>query len=162
MKHEFHGMRNHPMYDRWASIKQRCRNEDNEYFDRYGGRGIAMHQSWIDSFQKFYEDVVAEIGPCPEGKSLDRKDNNGSYMPSNIRWADATEQLCNQRRRKDSNTGVKGVSVSGGYVSAFLSVRRRRISKRFGKDSPENRAAAEAWLRSKREELHGEFANHGD
>ena len=47
------------------------------------------------SFQEFYD----EVGPRPEGKTLDRIDPWGNYEPGNIRWATHVEQ-CNNRRKK--------------------------------------------------------------
>ena len=40
------------------------------------------------------------MGERPEGKTLDRKNNNGNYTPENCRWATKLEQVNNTRKTK--------------------------------------------------------------
>lgn len=99
-----------PMYLLWCGVKTRCFNQGRETWRRYGGRGITMHPEWRDSFVKFRDDLLAEIGPRPAGVTdagwplytLDRIDNDGNYEPGNIRWATALEQSHNSSRTKRS------------------------------------------------------------
>lgn len=83
-------------YNSWHSAKQRCGNEHNKRWKHYGGRGITMCERWRESFENF----LADMGPRPAGKTLDRVNNNGNYEPGNCRWATTKEQRANQRKRK--------------------------------------------------------------
>ncbi len=84
-------------YQRWASIKQRTCNRRNKGYGSYGGRGIRMYPAWVNGFTFFKEWLDDNLGPCPEGYSLDRIDNDGHYEPNNLRWASAKQQGNNRR-----------------------------------------------------------------
>jgi hypothetical protein len=98
--------RQSPMYTLWINLRERCSNPEHPHYADYGGRGISYPQSW-DSFENFLADILQTIGERPSLVagykrywSIDRIDNEGSYNPTNIRWANPHEQKTNQRKRR--------------------------------------------------------------
>jgi hypothetical protein len=84
-------------YNLWKSMKARCYNPRRNGFKYYGGRGIEVYEWWRSDFEAFARYLDEELGPRPEGCSLDRIDTDGNYEPGNIRWATALEQRHNRR-----------------------------------------------------------------
>lgn len=87
-----HGMSRTPTYKTWVKIKQRCLNPNNSRFKDYGGRGIKVCDHWM-KFENFYKNM----GDKPEGKSIDRINNDGDYEPKNCKWSTAKQQAENRR-----------------------------------------------------------------
>lgn len=86
-----------PEYRAWESMKSRCLNPEHPFYHRYGGRGITIHPAWVDDFPAFY----AYVGPRPAGTTLDREDNDGGYVPGNVRWVNQKTQSRNKENRKE-------------------------------------------------------------
>lgn len=93
-----HGMARHPSYYRWFNMVDRCENPDHAAYDNYGGRGITVATEWHD-VAVFLAYLDAVLGPCPDGYSLDRINNDGPYAPGNLRWATRSEQMVNRRAK---------------------------------------------------------------
>ena len=104
---ERHGLEGTPEYEIWKSMKQRCLNPNNKDYKNYGGRGISVHSTWINSFSNFINDMGHR--PSPE-LTLDRINNDGNYEPSNCRWTTRVDQANNQRYTTRTKSGERNIS----------------------------------------------------
>jgi hypothetical protein len=122
-KYELHGMTRRREYQCWQNMRYRVQNPLSPDYKNYGGRGIKIDEKW-DSFENFY----ADMGPRPEGFTLERLDNDGPYGPKNCIWADRATQCMNRRNilliefkgeKKPLGKWAKELGIS------FMTVRRR-------------------------------------
>jgi hypothetical protein len=87
-----HGMTRTKIYRVWKGMHQRCRNPRNKDYKDYGARGVTVCERWY-SFEVF----MLDMGPRPEGYTIDRVNGAGNYEPSNCRWATYKTQMNNRR-----------------------------------------------------------------
>ena len=90
-----HGRSKTKIYSLWGSMIQRCTNPRNRQFPDYGGRGITICRRWR-RFENFFRDM----GASPVGRSLERRNNDQGYRPSNCYWATRGEQNSNTRKNR--------------------------------------------------------------
>lgn len=78
-------------YNSWRGMVERCTNPNHVSFSRYGGRGIEVCERW-----RTFANFAADMGPRPDGCSIDRINPDGNYEPTNCRWATALVQRHNR------------------------------------------------------------------
>lgn len=83
-------------YQAWKDMHTRCRSKQSRNYKNYGARGVRVCLRW--SGVKGFANFLIDMGRCPDRYTLDRKNSNRGYSPSNCRWADVVTQNRNQRR----------------------------------------------------------------
>jgi hypothetical protein len=139
-EHKVHGLACTPAGYTWTSRNQRCCNENNPAFDRYGGRGIAI----CEFLKSSPANIILLLGAKPSSEhSVDRIDNDGSYSCGccadclahhwalNVRWATPLEQ--NRNKRNNKMLTIRGETKCLSEWSEVLNLDTRTIVKRFGK-----------------------------
>ena len=116
------------IYDVWKAMRNRCDPNKKNAVKRYVSLGVCAE--W-ESYDRFFQDM----GPRPEGKSLDRIDNNKGYYPENCRWASFKEQM---RNRSDNRWIThNGQTLPLCDWAEKLGIRADTLSKRLNRMSPE-------------------------
>lgn len=90
------GKKDHPLYEIWNGMHQRCYNENATHYNRYGGRGIIIYDEWKRPNPEGLNNFANYMGERPDNTTLDRMDNDGNYEPGNVRWATHQMQADNR------------------------------------------------------------------
>lgn len=101
-----HGLGKPKEYSVWAGMIQRCTNENNTSYNKYGGRGIKIEDGWL-SFEFFLHDM----GKRPSDiHTIERRDVDGHYCKDNCYWTDDLAlQAINQNLKSNNTSGKSGV-----------------------------------------------------
>lgn len=83
------------LYNIWKDMKYRCNVPKCKVYHHYGGRGISVCYEWSESVESFID--WAYKNGYQSNLTIERKDVNGNYEPSNCTWITQAEQLKNRR-----------------------------------------------------------------
>jgi hypothetical protein len=111
--------------DAWMNMIVRCTRPNAQHYRRYGGRGIAVCQRWLDDFGNF----LMDMGRRPAGMTLERIDNDKDYCPENCRWATRKEQQNN--RSSNRIISAKGRQLTVAQWCADVGINRNTLVKRL-------------------------------
>lgn len=88
----------------WTSMRTRTSNKNSKFYPNYGGRGINSDEYiiFMDFKTDFYSMFLNAINRYGfKEVSIDRIDNDKSYIKNNIRFTDKKTQARNTRRIKN-------------------------------------------------------------
>lgn len=102
----------------------RCTNPNVKCFSNYGGRGIKICNEW----EKF-ENFLADMGERPEGKTIERIENDKGYYKENCRWATKKEQANNKRNNVPFT--FNGKTQNAAQWEAELGLKKSYLSNRL-------------------------------
>lgn len=126
---------------------------------------------WIDCHRRYVHARIPGVSgfvlmhrmihPAPKGMVVDHIDGDGlNNRKSNLRHVTPSQNAFNARLSKRNKTGVKGVSkttIAGkSYWACQVTANGKSVRTKL-KDFDK----AVEWVTAKRNEMHGEFANHG-
>lgn len=97
----YQGHGKNPLYRVWTQMRQRCHETYAANHKWYGARGITVCDRWRfgEDGKSGFECFIEDMGPRPDGLTLDRINVNGDYEPGNCRWATWKEQANNKQAR---------------------------------------------------------------
>lgn len=81
----------------WTTMIYRCYSKNTRGYGYYGSRGITVCDEWRDyiGFRKW-----ALSSGYMDNLTIERKDNDGNYEPSNCAWITQAEQTKNSRHNR--------------------------------------------------------------
>lgn len=98
----------------WRGILYRCYNPCNKGYKNYGGRGIFVCDSWLNSFESFKNWYDSNY---IDGMSVDRIDNDGPYSPDNCRFSTHAQQMKNRRFTELRRSILRGATEKRSVVA---------------------------------------------
>jgi hypothetical protein len=134
-----HGLGETRLYGIWNDMRRRCYDNSRKAYKDYGGRRIKVCDEWIDKengFINFYNWSVNN--GYVEPLTLNRKDNNGNYEPSNCRWVTMTVQANNTRANRI--IFFDGKSMTMKQWSVYIGVDYHTLTSRIYRNIPIEKA----------------------
>lgn len=142
-----------PLRATWQGMVRRCTDPRRADYRYYGGRGIRVFEPWRTDPAAFIAWVTENLGPRPDGMTLDRVDNDQGYVPGNLRWSTAVEQARNSRNYVPercaeplARSGEPCARPAGhpGHHKSAGALGRRAAAKRAERLAAQHEAAARA------------------
>lgn len=111
------------------SMRARCTMKTHPAFGVYGGAGITICVEWMAPKGAGLARFCADMGPRPEGKTLDRKPGARIYSKGNCRWATHSEQSNNMKNNVVLR--FRGVRRTASDWARHVGMKRATLFKRL-------------------------------
>ena len=102
------GQEHYRLHQCYKDMFNRCYNQNNKSYKRYGNRGICICDEWLNDFYSFRDWALAN--GYSDDLTIDRIDVNGNYEPSNCRWVTVKAQ--NNNRSNNRIVQYKGETMT--------------------------------------------------
>jgi len=137
------GKKRSRLYSVWSSMLARCSNPRDRNYHHYGGRGIKVCKRW-ETFENFFVDM----GEPEVGLTLDRRNNNRGYTPSNCQWVLSSAQSRNKR----TNVWVTVIGKKHILADALLLVGKSRSALHYQmrKNNQSHQQVLNTWQKQKK------------
>lgn len=126
-------LRQKPAYNSYDNVKKRCDIPSHDAYRWYGARGITYDPTTFQTYKAFWEEYGSiyekALKDWPLDKlTIDRIDNDGDYIPGNIRFV---PQYINENNRRDNYyITYHGVTQSAAMWSREWNIPAASIIKR--------------------------------
>lgn len=111
-------------YKSYSTAKRRCKTNHKGVYGNIKFR--------FDSFDEWF----TELGPRPEGMSVDRMDPRGHYEPGNVRWASHAQQCRNKTNNHLVN--YNGAIMCLKDAAKAAGIHRSTLERRIKAGCPEH------------------------
>ena len=118
-----HNGTNDKLYGVWIGMKMRCYNKKNAGYKNYGGRGIKVCDHWVSNYGAFRK--WANENGYKGGLTIERKDVNGDYSPTNCTWIPKRFQSYNQ-------THTMGWELVKELRAQYPKMSTRQLANKYG------------------------------
>lgn len=124
-----HGQTRTPLYRVWCRIKGCTSNANHQDFKWYGAKGVKVCDEWANDFETFHQWAIQN--GYEKGLTIDRKDVDGDYEPSNCRWITIQEQSLN--KTDTIRITHKGLTLTIPEWSKTTGIKRSTLYARYFK-----------------------------
>lgn len=131
--HRTHGKTKERVFNVWQKMMARCYNKNDKSYAAYGGRGIKVCDEWHNSvafiewaYKNGYDKNKNGID-----NSIDRKNVDGNYEPTNCRWVELKTQARNKRVTRYANYNGQQMPIRD--IADIVGIKATNIIQRIDK-----------------------------
>lgn len=125
--YDYHSIKNERIRNIFAAMCERCYNNKNSGFKKYGAKGIQICEEWLNN-PKLFEKWAIEHGYDNE-LTIDRINPKQGYSPDNCRWV--TLEMNAKWKSTSHYITVNGIEDTGRGWAKRLGFNKNYINKKY-------------------------------